>query len=91
MEQPVLKQIKIYSNKCILDYNEILQILHPVFGRVQRIEHVKIHNYIENIVRSYNNIDFIMHFRFSREKAYELINQFEISEIFISQGMYYCL
>ena len=66
--------------------------MHQVFGRVQRIEHVKIQNYVENIVRNYNNIDFIMHFRLCREKAYELINKFEISEIFTSlQGMYYCL
>ncbi|KAM0735065.1 hypothetical protein ACS0PU_011178 [Formica fusca] len=64
-------------------YNE-LRILHPVFGMVQRIEHVKIHNYVENIVRNYNDIDFIMHFRLSREKTYELINRFRTSEIFIS-------
>jgi len=51
---------------------------------IQRIEHVRIYNYVENIVRNYNNIDFIMHFRLSREVAYDLIDQFRVSEIFTS-------
>ncbi|XP_071652767.1 putative nuclease HARBI1 isoform X1 [Temnothorax longispinosus] len=65
------------------DHNE-LRIIHPIFGMIQRIEHVKIQNYVEDIVRNYNEIDFIMHFRISREKTYELINRFRISEIFVS-------
>lgn len=56
---------------------------------IQRIEHVRIQNYVENIVRNYNNIDFIMHFRLSREVTYNLIDQFRVSEIFTSlQGTY---
>ncbi|XP_032682473.1 putative nuclease HARBI1 [Odontomachus brunneus] len=35
-------------------------------------------------VRSYNDIDFLMHFRLSRPKTYELINQFRASDIYIS-------
>ncbi|XP_071632700.1 putative nuclease HARBI1 [Temnothorax longispinosus] len=65
------------------DYNE-LQIFHPILGMIQRIEHVRIHNYVENVIRNYNNIDFIMHFRLSREVAYHLIDQFHVSEIFTS-------
>lgn len=65
------------------DFDE-LQLLHPVFGIVQRIEHVKVNNYIENIVYNYNNVDFIMHFRLSRVIAYKLIDRFRVSEIFIS-------
>ncbi|XP_029157915.1 uncharacterized protein LOC114930332 isoform X1 [Nylanderia fulva] len=61
-----------------------LHMLHPIFGLVQRIEHVKINNYIEHIVHNYNNVDFIMHFRLSRRAAYQLIDQFTVSEIFTS-------
>lgn len=61
-----------------------LRMLHPIFGLVQRIEHVKINNYIEHIVHNYNNIDFLMHFRLSRRAAYQLIDQFTVSEIFTS-------
>jgi len=41
---------------------------------MQRIQHIKINNYIENIVNNYNNIDFIMHFRLKRQIAYDLID-----------------
>lgn len=55
---------------------------------VQRIPHVKVYNYVEHVVRRYDDIDFIMHFRLSREKTYELINLFTRSDIFTSlQGM----
>lgn len=64
-------------------------MLHPIFGLVQRIEHVKINNYIEYIVHNYNNVDFLMHFRLSRRAAYQLIDHFTVSEIFTSiQGVY---
>ncbi|XP_018360129.1 PREDICTED: uncharacterized protein LOC108759271 [Trachymyrmex cornetzi] len=63
---------------------EELQILYPLFGFVQRIEHIKVQNYIERIVYSYDNVDFIMHFRLSRTVVYELIHLFEISDIFTS-------
>jgi len=39
---------------------------------------------VENIVRNYDHMDFIMHFRLSREITYRLIDQFSISEIFTS-------
>lgn len=71
-----------------------LRLLHPIFRIVQRIEHIKVYNYIENIVSNYNrfHIDFIMHFRLSRRIAYQLIDQFSVSEIFTSiQGIYYFL
>lgn len=55
-------------------------MLHPIFELVQRIEHVKINNYIEHIVHNYNNVDFLMHFCLSRRAAY----QFTVSEIFTS-------
>lgn len=61
---------------------------------MQRIEHVKVRNYIENIVHNYDNIDFIMHFRLSRNVAYNLIDQFRVSEIYTSlQGIieFYCV
>lgn len=67
-------------------------MLHPVLGIIQRIEHVKINNYVENIVRNYNNVDFIMHFRLSRQVAFHLIGQFEVSEIFASmESMCECI
>lgn len=65
------------------DHNEI-RIFHPIFGMLQRMGHIKIHNYVENIVRNYDNIDFIMHFKLSKEVAYGLIDQFNVSEIFTS-------
>lgn len=51
---------------------------------VQRIHHIKINNYIENVVQNYINKDFIMHFRLSRPVAYNLIERFTTSEIFTS-------
>ena len=63
-------------------------MLHPIFGLVQRIEHMKINNYIEHIVNNYNNVDFLMHFCLSRRAAYQLIDQFTVSEIFTIQGVY---
>jgi len=49
---------------------------------------VKILNYVENIVRNYDYMDFIMHFRLPRETTYRLIDQFSVSEIFTSlQGV----
>lgn len=74
----------------LLDYND-LRMLHPIFGMIQRTEHIKIMNYIENIVSRYDNIDFIMHFRLSREIAYELIAKFSISEVFTSLGTFVLL
>ncbi|XP_071577182.1 putative nuclease HARBI1 [Temnothorax nylanderi] len=65
------------------DHNE-LRLFHPIFGVLQRIDHVKVINYVENIVRNYDNMDFIMHFRLSRVVAYRLIDQFSVSEIFTS-------
>ncbi|XP_012542720.3 LOW QUALITY PROTEIN: putative nuclease HARBI1 [Monomorium pharaonis] len=86
-EDFILPPAPLYEQPVRDEENDIydeLQILHPVFGRLQRIQHVKILNYVKNIVNNYDNIDFIMHFRLSREKTYELINKFRISEIFIS-------
>lgn len=55
---------------------------------VQRVPHVKIQNYIEYVVRNYIENDFIMHFRLSREVAYQLIERFNTSDIFLSlQGI----
>lgn len=65
------------------DLNE-LQIFHTIFGITQRVDHVRINNYVENIVRNYNNIDFIMHFRLSRHIVYRMIDEFSASEIFTS-------
>lgn len=60
-----------------------MQIFHIIFEAIQRVQHVKIESNVENIVRNYN-IDFIIHFRLSRQVAYRLIDEFSISEIFIS-------
>jgi len=55
---------------------------------VQRIHHIKVNNYIENVVQNYIEKDFIMHFRLSRAVAYDLIDRFTISPIFSSlQGI----
>ncbi|XP_024875155.1 putative nuclease HARBI1 isoform X1 [Temnothorax curvispinosus] len=74
-------------NILLEDNNENNELVHlPVYGlvgRVGRIQHIKVVNYIENIVRNYIARDFLMHFRLSRAVAYELINQFEVSDIFI--------
>lgn len=50
---------------------------------MERVHHIKINNYIEDIVRGYIYKDFIMHFRLSRAIAYELIARFEISDVFL--------
>lgn len=79
--------VRISNLTVFLDYDE-LRIFHPIFGLIQRVERVKIMNYIENIVTRYNDTDFIMHFRLSRVIAYELIAKFSMSEVFTSlQGM----
>lgn len=62
----------------------------PVLQGIIRVQHVKVINYIENQARNYNENDFIMHFRLSREIAYTLINRFERSPIYTSlRGIYY--
>ena len=82
-----INKIIIYTKPDILinflEHNE-LQLLHPLLGLIRRTEHVKIRNYIDNIVCNYDDRDFLMHFRLSREVTYELINQFRVSEIFTS-------
>ena len=60
------------------------QILEPVLGMVQRVNRIKILNYIENVVHLYVENDFIMHFRLSREVTYELIGRFAASPIFLA-------
>ncbi|RLU22218.1 hypothetical protein DMN91_006599, partial [Ooceraea biroi] len=65
------------------EHNE-LRVFHPLFGLVQRLQHIKVQNYIENIVYNYDDKDFIMHFRLSRLIVYELINKFRTSIIFTS-------
>lgn len=60
---------------------------------ILRIDHTKVNNYIETVVRNYINKDFIMHFRLSRMIAYNLIERFQVSDIFTSlQGNFiiYC-
>jgi len=42
--------------------------MHPVINGIQRIDRVKITNYLE-IVSDYNDKDFLMHFRFNRDAA----------------------
>lgn len=59
-------------------------MLDPVLGIMQRIEHIKVNNYIENVVIYYTNMDFIMHFRLSRQVAYGLIDQFRMFYIYTS-------
>lgn len=67
---------------------DVEQILEPVLGVVQRVHRVKILNYIENVVHSYVDSDFIMHFRLSRDLTNELIGRFAASPIFLAlQGL----
>jgi len=64
--------------------------LNPVINGIQRINHVKIVNYIET-TRAYIEKDFIMHFRLSRMIAYDLIDRFEKSDIYAAlQGKILC-
>ena len=57
--------------------------------RIIRIHHIKINNYIENIVQNYIDKDFLMHFRLSREVIYHFIERFTISPVFTSlQGIF---
>ena len=77
------------SKHCFLD-EDIGQLLEPVLGVVQRVHHVKIVNYIENVVYLYTENDFIIHFRLSREVTNELIDRFAASPIFLAlQGLLY--
>jgi len=55
--------------------------LNPVINGIQRINHVKIVNYIET-TRAYIEKDFIMHFYSSRMVVYDLIDGFERSDIY---------
>jgi len=55
--------------------------MHPVINRIQRIDRVKITNYLE-IVSNYSDKDFLMHFRFNRDAANELINLFKMSSFY---------
>lgn len=52
---------------CLFIDQNVLPMLDPVLGIMQRIEHIKVNNYIENVVIYYTNVDFIMHFRLSRQ------------------------
>jgi len=68
---------------------DVEKILEPVLEGIQRIRHIKIINYIENIVTNYDENDFIMHFRLSREISNELIGRFTVSPTYLSlQGSY---
>jgi len=62
--------------------------LNPVINGIQRINHVKIVNYIETI-RAYIEKDFIMHFRLSQMVAYDLIDKIERSDAAL-QGKILC-
>lgn len=66
------------------DFETIENLMQPVLQGIVRIQRVKVMNYVENQTRNYNENDFIMHFRLSREVAYTLINRFERSPIFTS-------
>lgn len=59
-------------------------MLRPQLELIRRIQHIRVQNYIENIVNNYNERDFIMHFRLSRAITYDLINRFGASNIFTS-------
>jgi len=59
--------------------------LNPIINGVQRINHVKIVNYVET-TRAYIEKDFIMHFRLSRMVAYDLIDRFSNQRISITLG-----
>lgn len=68
--------------------DEVLHLLEVLLNNMERVHHIKVNNYIEDIVRGYIHKDFIMHFRLSRVRAYELIARFEISDVFTSlQGI----
>ncbi|XP_043469299.1 putative nuclease HARBI1 [Leptopilina heterotoma] len=64
------------------NYNAV-EIIGANINGIQRIQHIKVINYIESIVRNYIETDFTMHFRLSREVAYDLIGRFEISQIYM--------
>lgn len=68
----------------ITDFDMIENLMQPVLQGIIRIQRVKLINYVENQARNYNENDFIMHFRLSREVAYTLINRFERSPVFTS-------
>ena len=68
----------------ITDFDMIENLMQVVTQGIVRRQRIKVMNYVENQARNYNENDFIMHFRLSREVAYTLINQFERSPIFIS-------
>jgi len=55
--------------------------MHPVINGIQRIDRVKITNYLE-IVFKYSDKDFLMHFRFGRDAANKLINLFKMSNFY---------
>lgn len=58
------------------DLEGIVNVVHPVINGIQRIDCVKIRNYLK-IVSKYSDKDFIMLFRLSRSVAKDLICRFE--------------
>lgn len=85
---------EINNNNIIYYISIAVDEVLPLFGigieGMQRIPHIKVNNYVENIVRNYINKDFIMHFRLSRRIVNELTIRFEMSEEFTSlQGILY--
>lgn len=48
---------------------------------IERIQRVKVSNYLQ-VIHSYEDDHFKMHFRLPRKLAYKLIRKFEDSEIF---------
>jgi len=63
------------------DLEDIVNIVHPVINGIQRIDRVKIINYLE-IVSNYSDKDFIMHFRLTRSVAKDLICRFELTHFY---------
>lgn len=63
---------------------DIENLMPPILQGIVRMQRIKIINYIENQARNYNENDFIMHFRLSREVTYTLVNRFEGSPVFTS-------
>ncbi|KAE9521354.1 hypothetical protein AGLY_018246 [Aphis glycines] len=63
------------------DLEDIINVMHPVINGIQKIDRVKITNYLE-IVSKYSDKDFHVHFRFDRDAANKLINLFKMSNFY---------
>lgn len=64
------------------DLENIISTMHPIINGMQRVDRAKMLNYVEKTVQLYDDADFLMHFRLSRQLTYHLISRFAASHCY---------